>query len=760
MEKSGQPTSLCDVCSSINISEYFKEEKYDWIDRSSGWVEADSSAKRLGLLRDICLKAHRCSFCWIVMQSVCTTSLLKETTPEALLKKETVATEPRECYLYSYCFAKNDRIEDESPYSKAIRIGIAYRAGRPSGTGPAIDGQIGDIQLLDEDSMRVRNSRAFFGRRIGPKVDISLANYWLDLCETYHGARCNEQGLGSNNQPKDLLVIDVKQKCIAKLPAGANYLALSYCWPTREMFQTLLENVDELFKPRALTAHWDQLPAVIKDTINFTLDFHETYLWVDALCIVQDDQDQKNAQISQMDRVYASALMTIVPALKTLDPEMACSGLPRYNPKVKVREQKVAIVQGMHLAVPFEAAFGVVDRKTRWGTRAWTYQECLISRRILFLTESQAYFQCRHSVFCEDCRGEIDSTDVYIAPGTNLWNPGALETTGGRLQLGFGTLHLTREPYATDERAIMAYLNYVLDYSFRQSTKASDSLNAFRAIQNVLCDTMQTSFFYGIPEKYLDVALLFIPYIYRPRAEQDKENYPLNLAFPSWTWAAWNCGLENSEYFSCITHGIRREVDWFLVCEGNYAIALESVGAPSKIKFPHANNQELGLLGSVPSGILPPLKTKTSPNENIEDTNSQTLLCCWTMVLDLYLPGRIVPLGSYNKRWSGSVHLAILNDEGKWIGSILMNELWVKAHPDRTRSYRFILISRSEEIIVDRDPDVAFFDTNLFEYRPWCFLNVMMVEESGDTARRLGVGTIHEDAWIQENPTKMLVKLK
>ncbi|KAI1460254.1 HET-domain-containing protein [Annulohypoxylon moriforme] len=756
-EMNDSNTSLCDVCLTIDLSDYFKEEKDDRIDRSTGFIEAASSAKRLGFLRDICSKAHKCSFCWLIVQSICTSYLTRETTPEELLEKEKTATNPRECYLYSYCFAKNDRIKDDSPFSKAVRIGIAYRAGGPGDGGGAIDGQIGDIQLLDEDSIRLQNSRIFFGRRVGPKLNISLANYWLDLCETHHGTRCNEV---SGDGPKDLLVIDVKRKCITKLPVGANYLTLSYCWPTQKVFQTLIENIDELFRPGALNTHWDELPAVIQDTINFTLDFHETYLWIDALCIIQDDEKQKSAQIAQMDRVYASALMTIVPALRTLDPEKACSGLPRYNSKVEVRQQKVAVVQGMHLAVPFEAVFGTANQRTRWGTRAWTYQECLISRRILFLTESQAYFQCRHSIFCEDCRGEIDSTDVYFAPGTNLWNPGALETTSGRLQLSFGTLHLTREPYKRDDRAIMAYLNYALDYSSRQSTHASDSLNAFRAIQNVLCDTMQTLFLYGMPEKYLDVALLFIIRVDKPRTKQNEKDYPLNPAFPSWTWVGWNCALENSEYFSCIVRGIRREVDWFLVSEGSHAIALESQGGPSKVEFPHANNKELGLLGTIPSGVLPPLRIESSSNDNIQDTNSHTLLSCWTMVLDLYLPGRVIPLGRHTGRWSDSVHLAICNGQGQWIGSILMNKLWVKARLDETRSYRFILISRSEDIIVGRDPDVKFFDTNLFEHRPWCFLNVMMVEGLGNTARRLAVGMVHEDAWIQENAAKMLVKLE
>ncbi|KAI1376861.1 HET-domain-containing protein [Hypoxylon crocopeplum] len=758
--RSNQDPALCTVCSAIDLAEYFREEKDDRIDRSSGFIEAASTARRLGFLRDICLKADECSFCWIVVQSVCTTYVSKETTPEALLEKEMTATEPRECWLYSYCSAKNDRIDDDNPSAKAIRIGIAYRAGGPGDNRGAVDGQIGDIQLLDEDSMRVRNSRAFFGRRMDSQLNLSLAIYWLDLCETHHGVRCNGQGPASDTEPRDLLVIDVKRNCLTKLPERANYLALSYCWPPQEMFRALMANIDSLFLPGALKQHWNELPAVIQDTINLTFEFHETYLWVDALCIVQDDPEQKLAQIAQMDRVYASALMTIVPALRTLDPTEACSGLPRYNPKIKWREQKVTVCQGMHLAVPFEAVFGIVDRRTRWSTRAWTYQECLLSRRILFLTESQAYFQCRTSIFCEDCRGEIDATDVYFAPGTNLWNPGALATTSGRLTLDFGTLHLPNDLYSTDERAILAYLNYLQSFALLQLTQASDALNAFIEIQNVLEGSMRTSFWYGMPEKYLDVALLFIPESNKPRTKLPQEDYPRNRGFPSWTWAAWNCALDNSTYFLCIERGIRREVDWFLVYEDSHTIALESMGRPGKIEFPHDNNKELGMLGTIPPGLLPPLKRSTSSNVNAHDITGYPLLCCWAMSMDLYLPGRIIPLGSHNTRWPASEHLAICDNQGNWIGSILMDKLWMQDHFDKTRPYRFILISRSEDILLNRDPDVRFFDANMFTSRPWCFLNVMMVDVCGTTARKLGIGVVHEDAWLQGNPTKMLVKIR
>ncbi|XP_044724639.1 uncharacterized protein HRG_02535 [Hirsutella rhossiliensis] len=87
-----------------------------------------------------------------------------------------------------------------------------------------------------------------------------------------------------------------------------------------------------------------------------------------------------------------------------MDAQKISVGLPRFNENVKCRPQKAALV-----------------RNRRWNTRGWTYQELLLSRRLLFFTDSQVYFQCM----------------------SNLWNPGG--PSEGGLQLG--SLHLKRWPF-------------------------------------------------------------------------------------------------------------------------------------------------------------------------------------------------------------------------------------------------------------------------------------------------------------------------
>jgi hypothetical protein len=63
---------------------------------------------------------------------------------------------------------------------------------------------------------------------------------------------------------------------------------------------------------KSLHSHWDQIPRTIRNTISFVDLLGIPYLWVDSMCIVQDDKEGKHAQIQAMAGIYANAYVTIV----------------------------------------------------------------------------------------------------------------------------------------------------------------------------------------------------------------------------------------------------------------------------------------------------------------------------------------------------------------------------------------------------------------------------------------------------------------
>jgi hypothetical protein len=76
-----------------------------------------------------------------------------------------------------------------------------------------------------------------------------------------------------------------------------------------------------------------ELSGTIADAVELTRQMGERYLWVDQLCIVQDELKMKDQQINSMDKIYRSAALTIVIAVD----EPGCGGLPGLDHRPRER---------------------------------------------------------------------------------------------------------------------------------------------------------------------------------------------------------------------------------------------------------------------------------------------------------------------------------------------------------------------------------------------------------------------------------------
>ena len=107
-----------------------------------------------------------------------------------------------------------------------------------------------------------------------------------------------------------------------------------------------------------------RLPRTIQDAMAFVLGIGQRYLWVDALCIVQDDSNSKETQIKHMGSVYHAALFTIIASGRDAD-----AGLPGVREGSRNEVQYLETVRGMKLAIrPFRVRLSV----TPWAKRACT----------------------------------------------------------------------------------------------------------------------------------------------------------------------------------------------------------------------------------------------------------------------------------------------------------------------------------------------------------------------------------------------------
>jgi hypothetical protein len=88
----------------------------------------------------------------------------------------------------------------------------------------------------------------------------------------------------------------------------SRYVALSYCWGG-DQSNKLTEDNQDLYKKNI---PWETLPKTIQDAAKTVQALGFRYIWIDSMCIVQDSKEDKEAEISQMTKIYAHATLTVV----------------------------------------------------------------------------------------------------------------------------------------------------------------------------------------------------------------------------------------------------------------------------------------------------------------------------------------------------------------------------------------------------------------------------------------------------------------
>ncbi|VBB81674.1 Putative protein of unknown function [Podospora comata] len=272
-----------------------------------------------------------------------------------------------------------------------------------------------------------------FGEEIpqnaGDDNSLKFINQHVDQCITSHNC-------GGNNKVLPILpdrVIWVRANTPGRIqlvePSGlrANYIALSYCWGpvSPDTYLTDAKNLES----RKVGINYDELPPLLRDVVTCARALGIEYLWVDRLCIVQGDGGDFSTQAPKMGDIYGNATLTIAAASGesendgillerdskagpfSLDLEL--KGMGKLTLKVRRRTHKIGTEN-------------VGGDYGRVSTRAWIWQERLLSSRTVFFTPRALKFEChQHSVwqgYAPSVVGNSWSTHVDLASSShNAW---------------------------------------------------------------------------------------------------------------------------------------------------------------------------------------------------------------------------------------------------------------------------------------------------------------------------------------------------
>lgn len=346
-----------------------------------------------------------------------------------------------------------------------------------------------------------RNTTALIARRCKPILS------QLKICCQDHGRSCNGDVLGLGEDDVEINLIDVRRMCLVQRnSATCGYFTLSYVWGGVEQHCLSKSNLDFLRQEGSFNAIMQHIPQVARDAIQLVRGLKGNYLWIDSLCIVQDDAEQKHHQIAHMAQIYSRSFLTIV-AAEALN---ANSGLPcaHYTDLTLSKTYP-----GMEAPVD-DNDLEQVLRSSKFGSRAWTYQEILLSRRRLFSYTNRTVLQC----------------------GTGSWYSGLSdEWELNPIDAEMPLFPLPRLAMASGWSWLLSYQWIVESYSCKDISFVSDVWPAFSGIESALASLWNCNFYQGLPARFLRFALLWSAHPGTPPLKRRSSD----PKFASWSWMGW-----------------------------------------------------------------------------------------------------------------------------------------------------------------------------------------------------------------------------
>lgn len=384
---------------------------------------------------------------------------------------------------------------------------------------PMVRSKLFNSRILQLDTKKEGQFAHFSGRVVEKQVDFSRCQEWLTKCVEHHGKTCTKDSM--NPTDFGMRLVDVKRRCVVGASKGNRYIALSYVWGPKEVAKQLmlLDNTyDRLTTPGGLSDSHQDIPKTIRDALEITSTLGFDYLWIDALCIRQDDKADQDLQIEKMDQVYSGAVLTLV----STEPHANCE-IPGLREDTRTPNQAVCKVGKIELVNSLPTLSQTLSASV-WDTRGWTLQEKVLSKRLLVFTKSQMYWLCNATVYAEDTNLELAADSRSLKD--------ILGSYEGRMHQAEVSERIYRPSFnksvPEDE-----YQSLLKLYMMRDLTNQSDAINGFTAVLNVLAPKIGTHH-YGLPTLRFSWAMLWRFNRHFPERRRGE--------FPSWSWAGWRGG--------------------------------------------------------------------------------------------------------------------------------------------------------------------------------------------------------------------------
>ncbi|KAK7224358.1 hypothetical protein V2G26_012361 [Clonostachys chloroleuca] len=381
------------------------------------------------------------------------------------------------------------------------------------------------------------------GRLCAPEADFSLAASWLLDCQKNHQCQATHHTPISIKQqnPTRLLRLQPNKGMISLIDTinsqQYNYIALSHRWGQSKPAVTLTSNLHA----RMAGIKINTLPRTFQDAVMATHRLGYELIWIDSLCIIQDDKADWERECPRMSDVYRGAVLTIAGPAAT-DSSAGFLHKREFVTNQKYAPCKLQSISGKEndngvLTIWYPGCHreptAETDVRTRrlsaldsqpdsvLQNRGWIMQEYLLSSRLLYFGSFQMYFECGRASWFEST---FQSRNPSRYSNQDMSLKKSLNDHVGESDILLEDWH-----------------EFVTRYSLCALTKPTDKLPAISSIAQSLDPLGQQSYYAGIWGSHLPKSLLWFVSDDTEDQAQQPDNKPANTTAymaPSWSWAS------------------------------------------------------------------------------------------------------------------------------------------------------------------------------------------------------------------------------
>ena len=355
-----------------------------------------------------------------------------------------------------------------------------------------------------------------------------MARWWFQRCRNHH-TQCTPAGYSRRKFPNRLLEVGISfngptvKVVETRLLQDIEYMTLSHCWGGSLPLRLLNANL-QAYKT---SISFSSLPKTFQDALYVVGWFGIKYLWIDALCIIQDSENDWAHESGRMRDYYKYSFATIA----ATGASNASEGLFfDRNPALIPPFRAITSWRGEATAVAVAIGGSCLEtlRKEPLNQRGWVLQERFLSRRVLHFGRVHMSWECQTELSCE------------------TW-----PNTVPRLVYSSSSFALTSE-YSPSHRSLygsspirVLWSNLVSTYSKMALTRLSDKCVAFAGIAEEYQTATGDDYVAGLWRRHLVEHLLWERSSFRRgQYPEDSPARPQSYLAPSWSWLSINRAVE------------------------------------------------------------------------------------------------------------------------------------------------------------------------------------------------------------------------